>query len=119
MNYLNALDACVSHDGILTCTRSKIIKCSAILGLTIVAAIAFPLAPARALSKVVATYHYDNLRTGWNSNETTLTTGKCRTQHIRRALQGRARRASRCATPRRSKPTDYRRFLHAWLAGDV
>ncbi|HEY8031410.1 MAG TPA: hypothetical protein VIF02_03250 [Methylocella sp.] len=44
-----------------------------ILGLTIVAAIALPLAPARALSKVVATYHYDNLRTGWNRNETILT----------------------------------------------
>ncbi len=73
MNYLNALDACVSRDGKTSCMRSKIIKCSAILGLTIVAAIALPLAPARALSKVVATYHYDNLRTGWNSSETILT----------------------------------------------
>ncbi len=44
-----------------------------ILGLAIVAAIALPLAPARALSKVVATYHYDNLRTGWNRSETILT----------------------------------------------
>ncbi len=44
-----------------------------ILGLMIFAAIALPLAPARALSKLVTTYHYDNLRSGWNRNETTLT----------------------------------------------
>ncbi len=44
-----------------------------IVGLTIFVAIAVPLAPASALSKVVATYHYDNLRTGWNRSETILT----------------------------------------------
>jgi hypothetical protein len=48
-------------------------KRSAIMGLTLFAAIAVPTAPAVAQSKVVATYHYDNLRTGWNHNETTLT----------------------------------------------
>ena len=46
---------------------------SAIVGLTLFAAIAVPIAPAAALNQVVATYHYDNLRTGWNRNETTLT----------------------------------------------
>ena len=47
-------------------------KRSAIMGLTIFCAIAIPTAPATALKQVV-TYHYDNLRTGWNLNETTLT----------------------------------------------
>jgi hypothetical protein len=46
---------------------------SAIVGLTLFAAIAVPTAPAAALNQVVATYHYDNWRTGWNRNETTLT----------------------------------------------
>jgi hypothetical protein len=46
---------------------------SAIVGLTLFAALAVPTAPAAALNQVVATYHYDNLRTGWNRNETTLT----------------------------------------------
>ena len=63
-NYLNALFA--SHDGKRSYIGSNVIERFTILGLTIVAAIAIPLAPARALSKVVATYHYDNLRTGWN-----------------------------------------------------
>ncbi len=49
-------------------------KCLAKLGLTIFAAIAVPLAPARAVDRAVSTYHYDSLRTGWNSKETTLTT---------------------------------------------
>ena len=49
-------------------------KLSAIMGLAIFAAIAIPAAaPAVAQQRVVATYHYDNLRTGWNQNETTLT----------------------------------------------
>ncbi len=43
---------------------------SAIIGLAIFGAIAIPTAPAVAL---VATYHYDNHRSGWNQNETTLT----------------------------------------------
>ncbi|HEY8031688.1 MAG TPA: hypothetical protein VIF02_04695, partial [Methylocella sp.] len=46
----------------------------AMLGLTIFAAIAVPLAPAVAVNLAVSTYHYDALRTGWNSKETTLTT---------------------------------------------
>jgi hypothetical protein len=49
------------------------LKCSAIIGLTIFAAIAVPTAPAVALNLAVVTYHYDNQRTGWNGNETTLT----------------------------------------------
>ena len=48
-------------------------KRSAIIGLTLFGAIAVPAAPAVALKQVVATYHYDNQRTGWNGNETTLT----------------------------------------------
>jgi hypothetical protein len=50
-------------------------KLSAIIGLTIFAAIAVPTAPAVALlgQQTVTTYHYDNLRTGWNLNEQTLT----------------------------------------------
>ena len=40
------------------------------MGLAIFGAIAIPTAPAVAL---VATYHYDNHRSGWNQNETTLT----------------------------------------------
>jgi hypothetical protein len=47
-------------------------KRSAIIGLTLFGTIAVP-APAVALKQVVATYHYDNQRTGWNGNETTLT----------------------------------------------
>jgi hypothetical protein len=43
---------------------------SAIIGLAIFGAIAIPTAPAVAL---VATHHYDNHRSGWNQNETTLT----------------------------------------------
>jgi len=43
-------------------------KRSAIMGLTIFCS----TAPAMALKQVV-TYQYDNLRTGWNLNETTLT----------------------------------------------
>ena len=43
---------------------------SAIIGLAIFSALAIPTAPAVAL---VATYHYDNHRSGWNQNETTLT----------------------------------------------
>ena len=48
-------------------------KRSAIIGLTLFGAVAVPTAPAVALKQVVATYHYDNQRTGWNGNETTLT----------------------------------------------
>ncbi|MGH6836130.1 MAG: hypothetical protein ACREC9_11390 [Methylocella sp.] len=48
-------------------------KRSAIVGLTIFAAIAVSMAPAVALKQPVTTYHYDNQRTGWNGNETTLT----------------------------------------------
>ncbi|MGH6794006.1 MAG: hypothetical protein ACREDH_02100, partial [Methylocella sp.] len=45
-------------------------KRCAIIGLTIIGAITIPTVPAVAL---VATYHYDNHRTGWNPTETTLT----------------------------------------------
>ena len=49
-------------------------KLSTILGLAIFAAIAIPTAaPAVSLKQTVSTYHYDNLRTGFNPNETTLT----------------------------------------------
>jgi hypothetical protein len=48
-------------------------KRSAIIGLTIFAAIAVPTALAVAQQQAVATYHYDSQRTGWNYNETTLT----------------------------------------------
>jgi hypothetical protein len=48
-------------------------KCSAIIGLTLFGAIAVATAPAMAQKRVVATYHYDNQRTGWNGNETKLT----------------------------------------------
>src|ERR1700736_4576533 len=48
-------------------------KRSAIIGLMLFSAIAVPIAPAVAQKPVVATYHYDNQRTGWNGNETTLT----------------------------------------------
>ena len=47
-------------------------KCSAIIGLTLFGAIAVPTA-AVAQKLAVATYHYDNQRTGWNGNETKLT----------------------------------------------
>ena len=48
-------------------------KPCAIIGLTPLAAIAIAIAPAVASKLVVATYHYNNQRTGWNGNETTLT----------------------------------------------
>ena len=48
-------------------------KRSAIMGVAIFAAIAIPAAPAVAQKQAVTTYHYDNQRTGWNQNETTLT----------------------------------------------
>ncbi len=48
-------------------------KRSAIMGLTIFGAIAILTAPAVALKQPVITYHYDNQRTGWNQQETTLT----------------------------------------------
>jgi hypothetical protein len=48
-------------------------KRSAIMGLTLFAAIAVPSAPASAKPFGVYTYHYDNLRTGWNPSETKLT----------------------------------------------
>ena len=48
-------------------------KRSAIIGLTLFRAIAVPPAPAVAQQQTVVTYHYDNQRTGWNPNETTLT----------------------------------------------
>jgi hypothetical protein len=48
-------------------------KRSAIIGLTIFAAIAVPTALAVAQQQAVTTYHYDSQRTGWNYNETTLT----------------------------------------------
>jgi outer membrane protein assembly factor BamB len=46
---------------------------SAIIGLTLFAAIAVPTAPALATQFLVNTYHYDKLRTGWNRFETKLT----------------------------------------------
>ncbi|MGH6800862.1 MAG: hypothetical protein ACRECZ_05505, partial [Methylocella sp.] len=48
-------------------------KRCAIIGFSIFGAIAIPTAPAMALKRSVTTYHYDNQRTGWNPNETTLT----------------------------------------------
>jgi hypothetical protein len=48
-------------------------KCSAIIGLTLFGAVAVATAPAMAQKRAVATYHYDNQRTGWNGNETKLT----------------------------------------------
>jgi len=48
-------------------------KRSVIIGLMLIAAIAVPAAPAVAQKLAVATYHYDNQRTGWNGNETKLT----------------------------------------------
>jgi hypothetical protein len=48
-------------------------KRSAVIGLTLFTAIAVPTVPAVAQDFVVNTYHYDNKRTGWNPNETTLT----------------------------------------------
>jgi hypothetical protein len=51
-------------------------KRSAIIGLTLFAAIGVPTASAVAQNLVVATYHYDNQRTGWNPNETILTPAK-------------------------------------------
>jgi outer membrane protein assembly factor BamB len=48
-------------------------KRSAIIGLTLFAAIAVPAVPAMAQQFLVATFHYDNLRTGWNPSEQTLT----------------------------------------------
>jgi hypothetical protein len=45
----------------------------AIMSVAIFGAIAISAAPAMALQQPVTTYHYDNLRTGWNPNETTLT----------------------------------------------
>ena len=46
---------------------------SAIIGLAVFATIAVATAPAVAQKLAVATYHYDNQRTGWNGNETKLT----------------------------------------------
>ena len=82
---------------------------SAIIGLTLFAALAVPIAPAAALNQVVATYHYDNLRTGWNRKETTLTPANVGQHIVWRARPGRARRSSRCATPSSFQATDYRR----------
>ncbi|MGQ0443735.1 MAG: hypothetical protein ACT4O2_01050 [Beijerinckiaceae bacterium] len=49
-------------------------KFPAIMGVAIFAAIAIStVAPALAKKRAVTTYHYDNLRTGWNQNETRLT----------------------------------------------
>jgi hypothetical protein len=48
-------------------------KHSVIIGLTLFTAIAVPTVPAVAQQFGVFTYHYDNLRTGWNPSETTLT----------------------------------------------
>ena len=45
----------------------------AIMGVAIFGAIAILTVPAAALKDAVTTYHYDNQRTGWNPNETTLT----------------------------------------------
>jgi hypothetical protein len=46
---------------------------SAIIGLAVFATIAVATAPAVAQKLAVATYHYDNQRTGWNGHETKLT----------------------------------------------
>ena len=52
-------------------------KLFAIMGLAIFGAIAIPTsAPAVAVKQAVTTYHYDNQRTGWYQNETTLTPAK-------------------------------------------
>ncbi|MGH6839842.1 MAG: hypothetical protein ACREDT_13800 [Methylocella sp.] len=49
-------------------------KLFAIMGLAIFGALAIPTAaPAVAVKQAITTYHYDNQRTGWNQNETTLT----------------------------------------------
>ena len=48
-------------------------KRSVIIGLTLFTAIPVATAPALAQQFGVYTYHYDNLRTGWNPSETTLT----------------------------------------------
>ena len=83
----------------------------AIMGAAIFGAIAISTAfPAVAQKRAVTTYHYDNYRTGWNPAGNKADPGKCRTDIIWRDRPGRARRASRCATPSRSRPTDYRRI---------
>jgi hypothetical protein len=46
---------------------------SVMIGLTLFTAIPVATAPALAQQFGVYTYHYDNLRTGWNPSETTLT----------------------------------------------
>ena len=46
---------------------------SAIIGLAVFATTAVATAPAVAQKLAVATYHYDNQRTGWNGHETKLT----------------------------------------------
>ncbi|MGH6837750.1 MAG: hypothetical protein ACREDT_02920 [Methylocella sp.] len=50
-------------------------KLFAIVGLALFGALAIPTAApaAVAVKRPVTTYHYDNQRTGWNQNETTLT----------------------------------------------
>jgi hypothetical protein len=54
--------------------RRNVMKRSAIIGLAIFGAIAIlTAAPAEAQKLAVTTYHYDNQRTGWNQQETTLT----------------------------------------------
>ena len=65
-------------------------KRSAIIGLTLFAAIAVPTAPAVAQKLVVATYHYDNQRTGWNAQRNKADPGKCRKHIVWRARRGRA-----------------------------
>ena len=84
-------------------------KRSAIIGLTIFVAIAIPTAPAVAQKQAVTTYHYDNQRTGWNHNETTLTPANVGPTSFGVLFQIVLDESSRCATPCRSKPTDYRR----------
>jgi hypothetical protein len=48
-------------------------KLSTMMGVAIFAAVVVPATPAVAVKQAVTTYHYDNQRTGWNQNETTLT----------------------------------------------
>jgi hypothetical protein len=53
--------------------RRNVMKLSTMMGVAIFAAVAVPATPAVAVKQAVTTYHYDNQRTGWNQNETTLT----------------------------------------------
>jgi outer membrane protein assembly factor BamB len=53
--------------------RPSLSRSRAILGWLLLASLTMAGYVPTARSQSVSTYHYDNLRTGWNSNETTLT----------------------------------------------